>query len=118
MTMTKKMKLKRIGLLSAVKIGGIVSAVMGFVIGTIWGVSFAFFSSLMGAVFSADTSGFGLAWLIISPIISTLLYGVLGTLFSFLGALVYNIAAGLFGGIEYETDDVASKIYNDIYGEM
>ena len=112
------MKLKRIGLLSAVKIGGTVSAVMGFILGAVWGVVMAFFSSLAGAVFSMDTAGMGVAWLIISPFISAILYGILGVLLSFLTALVYNIAAGILGGIEYETQDSAPKVYNDIYGEM
>ncbi len=116
--MTKKVKLKRIGLLSAVKIGGIVSAVMGFAVGTVWGIGLAFFSSIIGAAFSMDTSGFGIAWLIISPVMTTLLYGCIGVFFSFLGALVYNIAAGLLGGIELEAEDIAPKIYNDIYDEM
>ncbi|MFC1551674.1 DUF3566 domain-containing protein [Candidatus Latescibacterota bacterium] len=116
--MTKKMKLKRIGLLSAVKIGGTVSAVMGFILGAIWGVVMAFFSSLAGAVFSMDTAGMGAAWLIISPFLSAFLYGILGTILSLLTALVYNIAAGILGGIEVETQDSEKKVYNDIYGEM
>ncbi|MFC1540904.1 DUF3566 domain-containing protein [Candidatus Latescibacterota bacterium] len=116
--MTKKMQLKRIGLLSVVKVGGIVSAVLGFILGTVWGVMMAFFSSVVGTVLSVDAAGAGIAWLIIFPFIFTVLYGALGVVLSFLIALLYNITAGVLGGFEIEVEDGEKKVYNDIYGEM
>ena len=82
--MNKKWQLKRIGLWSAVKIGGIVSAVLGFILGTIWGFIMAFFSSLLSTMFSMNTMGIGFSWLILFPLLFTCIYGFLGIIFSLL----------------------------------
>lgn len=116
--MIKKIRLKRIGLLSAMKIGGVVSTVLGFILGTVWGVIIAFFSSLVGTAMSMDTSGVGILWIIVIPIFFAFMCGVLGVGLSFLIALIHNIAAGVFGGIEIETEDLDKKVNNDVYGEM
>ena len=116
--MNKRWELKRIGLWSAVKIGGTVSAVLGFILGIVWGVVMAFFSSLMGTVFSMNTAGIGFSWLVVLPLLFTCIYGFLGIIFSFLFALLYNLASGILGGVQLEMDDERKKAYDGIYGEL
>ena len=95
-------KLKRIGILSAMKIGCVCSGAFGFIVGTIWGIMLAFFSSLITMAFDKPVFGFGAAVVIITPFAVAFLYAILGTLLSFIMALLYNIVSGIFGGIEFE----------------
>ena len=103
--MSKKWRLKRIGIVSAVKIGGTVSGVTGLIIGTIIGIKVAIFSAVIGYFFSLKTAGFGFAALVLSPFFFTVLYFLSGIIFSFLFALLYNLTAGIVGGIQIEIDE-------------
>ena len=116
--MYKRWRIKRIGLITAVKIGGAVSCIMGFILGTLWGLGMAFFSSLMGTMLSMNTTGFGLAALVFFPFLFALIYGVLGMVFSFFFALLYNLVSGILGGIEVEIDEEKKYEYDDIYGVL
>ena len=96
---------KRVGVLSFGKILGISYAVMGLFIGGIFALL-----SLVGAGMTAAGTGeadamwgamFGVGAVIFLP----LFYGVLGFIFGLLGALLYNLLAGLVGGIEVELVD-------------
>ncbi len=102
--MIRKMKLARIGLLSAVKIGFFLSAAGGFLIGLFWGVVLALFSSLVAMAVHARPPGMGPGALVVLPVFFAIFCGFLGAAVSFLGALVYNLAAGASGGLEVEAD--------------
>ena len=95
-------RLRRIGIRSAMKIGCVLSCAIGFIIGTIWGIIFGFFSSMIAVLLDRPAPGVGVATVIIMPFFVTVVYYVLGTLLSFLLALLYNLAAGVLGGIEFE----------------
>ncbi len=95
-------KLKRISILSAVKNGCAVFTVLGFIIGTVWGVLLVFFSSLIAAMFGKTSLGIGAATLFIMPFFGAVFYCILGCVLSFLLSLLYNISAGILGGIEVE----------------
>ena len=86
-------KVKKIGVMSLAKILGFLYALFGLIVG-------AFFSifSLLG--FGADETGlyFGLASIIIVP----LLYAVFGFVGGALTAYFYNLIAGKIGGLEVE----------------
>ncbi len=97
-------KLRRIGLLSAVKIGCVVSSVIGFVTGIIWALIIMFFSSIISLMMTDQASSFGFSALIILPILFTILYAVLGTFFTFFFVLIFNLVAGLLGGLELDVD--------------
>jgi len=102
--MQAKWKLKRIGILSAMKIAGALSGVIGFVLGTVWGLMIIFFSSLMSMAMSSHVSGFGFSALIIFPILFTIFYSLLGAFIAFLFVVLYNLAAGIWGGIDLEVE--------------
>ena len=102
--MTGKWKLRRIGLWSVIKTGFVVSATTGFLIGLFWGVVFAFFASLFQTAASMRGPNIGPGMVLIMPIFSALFFGVFGMAASFLAALVYNLAAGAFGGLELEVE--------------
>ncbi|MBN1295038.1 MAG: hypothetical protein JXB48_24595 [Candidatus Latescibacteria bacterium] len=102
--MITQWKLKRIGIWSAIKIGSAVSCVLGFLLGFIWAIIIVFFSSLISIMTSSKLPGFGIPALIIFPIFFSLIYAVLGALGTFLLTLLYNLSAGIFGGIELEIE--------------
>jgi hypothetical protein len=103
--MTRKWTLRRIGLWSAVKAGFVVSAALGLIMGIFWGMVFAFFASLLANAASMRDPGIGPGAVIIMPVFSALFLGGLGASAALLAALVYNLAAGAFGGLELEIDD-------------
>lgn len=62
-------------------------------------------SSVFGYLFSMKVVEFGIAALIFSPIFFAILYCFLGIIFSFLFVLLYNLAAGIVGGVRFEMDE-------------
>ncbi|MFC1694418.1 hypothetical protein ACFL1R_13045 [Candidatus Latescibacterota bacterium] len=95
-------KLRRISILSAMKIGGVVSGVLGFLFGIILGIVMAFFSSMITMVLDKPAPGMSVLVLLIMPFLSAVFYGILGVFYSFFITLLYNLAAGLLGGFEFE----------------
>lgn len=93
----RKLKLKRVGVLS--------SGVFGAVAGAIFGLIIAIFTATLGAfganVLSSSFAAGSLMMLIVVPLI----YGFGGFLGGVLNAAVYNVVAGLTGGIELEFGD-------------
>ena len=94
------MMIKRIGPLSCGKIAGTLYAILGIVMGGIF--------TLVGAAgaFAADAGEtpfpfpmiFGAAAIVVFPV----LYGCLGFFMALIGAWLYNVLAGLVGGIELD----------------
>ena len=97
-------KLRRVNILSAIKTGGVLSFALGFMTGTIWGTILAFFSTLVSLMFGGTDPGFGAAAVIIMPFFCAAVFCVLGIFLTFILTLLYNIAAGILGGIEFEMD--------------
>jgi hypothetical protein len=95
---------KRVGPGSAFKIGLVLYGILGLCAG----ILMALFSMVAGSLTSmagADTPaakmmGFGMGFgaIIIFPIV----YGVMGGIFAALGAILYNLVAGILGGLEVE----------------
>ncbi|MDP2983879.1 MAG: DUF3566 domain-containing protein [Candidatus Latescibacter sp.] len=121
--MVKKWKVRRIGLWSAMKIGGSISCVFGFAAGVFLGLVFAFFSSLIAMMLSEHNPAYGFGGLIIFPVICTLFFGFMGIILSLVFALFYNLSAALFGGIElemeaervnYHPEEYSSKLHEAI----
>ena len=93
------MIIKRIGAVSCAKISGTLYAILGIVFGGIFSLI-----SLVGG-FASNTSGaaglgamVGVGAIIIFPI----LYGGMGFVVTLIGAWLYNVVAGLVGGIEMD----------------
>ncbi|MBN7813251.1 hypothetical protein J0A68_20020 [Algoriphagus sp. H41] len=88
---------KRIGVGSAAKVYGLTLGFLGVFIGILYALMFSFlptFNDMPGG-------GFGIAMLIITPI----LYGLIGFVFGALGAFIYNFVASKFGGLEIELSE-------------
>ena len=87
--------------MSAAKIYGAITAVMGFILGAF----FALFS-MVGVAAAPDASVgilsamFGVGAIIFMPI----MYGIIGFISGALTAVIYNVVAGMVGGIELETE--------------
>lgn len=99
-------QLKKIGVLSAAKIEGLMCALMGLVIAIIF--------LLIGGVVSAITGmrgeefgmlGGGIFMLIALPVF----YGIMGFIAGAIGSYFYNLIAEKFGGLEIEISDIAVK---------
>ncbi len=103
------LKFKRIGILSAIKIGCSVSIVLGFILGIAWGMVFVFFSSAIALALDRPVPGIGIAALVIMPVVGAMVYGFLGTVFSFLFTLIFNLAAGILGGLEVEIEFIQKE---------
>ena len=93
-----KFRLRRVGVLKAAVVGGIAYAIMGLVF-----VPFFFFMAL----FAPAGSGMGAmpgewamggAFALLLPVI----YGVMGFVFTAIGAAIYNLIAMMMGGLEIE----------------
>ncbi|MGI8555233.1 MAG: hypothetical protein ACR2LT_02610 [Pyrinomonadaceae bacterium] len=102
-----RLKIKKLGVLSVAKIQAIMMLVMSLLISIPYGLIFMIFgAALMGA---GQRQGFaagggsvvaGLGIMIGLPIF----YGVIGFIFGAIGALLYNLFAGMVGGIEIEAE--------------
>jgi hypothetical protein len=92
------MVVNRIGALSLAKLSGTLYAILGLIAG-------AFFSliAMIGAAASGDGNGlvgamFGIGAIVMFPI----LYGCIGFIASLIGAWLYNMLAGMVGGVELD----------------
>lgn len=106
-----KLRIKKLGVLSVAKI----YAVIMFVIMLLFSVPLGLFMIVMGLMGAgmAGRDGFavggtgvvvGILYMIGIPII----YGIFGFIFGAIGALIYNIFAGMVGGVEIEVENVQS----------
>ena len=97
------MILKQVGVLSAGKINGILSAAMGLIFGFFMSIF-----SLIGMAAGASGDGgtiFGALFGIGSIILFPLFYGIFGFIFGAIAALIYNAIAKFFGGLEIKLED-------------
>ena len=96
------MVITRVNAFSVAKVAAVLYAGMGLLIGALFsligmiGVGAAL-SGTEGAGFLSAL--FGVGAIIIMPIC----YGVIGFIFSFIAASLFNVAAGMTGGVEVET---------------
>jgi hypothetical protein len=89
---------KSIGLFSALKVGFVMYALPGLILGVICS-AIAFAGVPFGPHAHTPLKGV----LAIMPVfLCPLFYGIAGALASVLGAVFYNFAAGLMGGLEVE----------------
>jgi hypothetical protein len=95
------MVIRRVGVWSAAKLYAAIMAAMGLFIGLMFAAL-----SLVGAAAGMDEGAgafaglFGVGAIIIAPIF----YGVMGLIGGAIGALLYNLFAGMVGGLEVETE--------------
>ena len=93
------MVIKRIGPLSFARLTGALYAVLGLVLGVLFSLialAGGFASDVPGA------AGFGGAIGVGAVVVFPLLYGFLGFVMTLIGAWLYNLAAGIVGGVEVD----------------
>ncbi len=95
------MVVKKIGVLSCAKIQAVVLAILGLIIGVLYGI-IGFFIAL--AAPHEFGSNFPAVIFVLMPIIMPIFYGILGFISGAIGAFVYNIVAKWIGGLEVEIE--------------
>ena len=85
--------LNRIGPLSAAKVVAVLYAIFGLVMGAFLSVT---------ALFRPDPGGVAPLWGVAAVVFFPVLYGVGGFLVTLLTAWLYNVVAGVVGGVELD----------------
>ena len=104
-----KVQVKRMGVLSCAKIYSITLAAMGLIIGVIYGLIFIVLGGAMMAGGGRDAGMAGGSTLVIGLVMMIAIpvfYGIIGFIGGIIGALVYNVAAGVVGGLELEIENM------------
>ncbi|MBV8860007.1 MAG: hypothetical protein JOZ02_23955 [Acidobacteria bacterium] len=104
-----KVQIKRVGVFSCAKMYSITLAAVGLIFGVIYGLIFIVLGGAMMAGGGRDsgmaggsTLAIGLVMMVAIPIF----YGVIGFIGGIIGGLVYNVAAGVVGGLELELENM------------
>ena len=93
------MVIKRIAPLSVAKVAGSLYAFLGLCFGALFSLA-----AMAGAAFGGEGSGGFGALLGVGAIVALpILYGGFGFIFTLIAAAIYNMIAGVVGGIEIET---------------
>src|SRR5829696_412505 len=104
-----KVQIRRMGVLSCAKIYSITLAAMGLIIGVIYGLIFMVVGGAMMAGGGRDAGMAGGSSLVIGLVMMIaipVMYGIIGFIGGIIGALVYNVAAGVVGGLELEIENM------------
>jgi hypothetical protein len=102
-----KMVIKRVGVFSVAKIYSIVMAGIGLIVGIPLGLIMIIFGAaiMAGGRDTAAGGGIGIGMGIFYMVGLPIMYGVIGFIFGAIGALIYNVAAGIIGGVEMELEN-------------
>ena len=106
-----EMMVRRIGVLSLAKIQSLLMFVIGLIFGVIYGLFFMIFGAAMSSLSRGDDRWMGgvssvvvgLVMIIAFP----LFYGVLGFIMGLISGVVYNLAAGVVGGLKLDLESTA-----------
>jgi hypothetical protein len=104
-----KVQIKRMGVFSCAKIYSITLAAMGLIVGIIYGLIFMVVGGAMMAGGGRDAGTAGASSLVIGLVMMIaipVMYGIIGFIGGIIGALVYNVAAGIVGGLELEIENM------------
>ena len=107
-----EMTIRRFSVFSVAKIQGLLGFVIGLLIGVIYGLFFMVFGAFMSSLAPrGDSQAMGGAGSIVGGlvimIVVPLIYGTLGFIGGMIGAVVYNLAAGVVGGVRFELEGAA-----------
>lgn len=93
------MVVKRIGPLSCAKLAGTLYAIIGLCIGAVLSLV-ALAGGFAGQ--SDDSAAFGAIFGVMAVVIVPILYGGLGFVTTLISAALYNVLAGVVGGVEID----------------
>jgi len=106
-----KLRIKKIGILSAAKMYGAIMFVVSLLISIPYGLIVIVYSlfgaGMMGGDAALAIGGGGVVLGILIMVGLPILYGVIGFVGGAIGALLYNIFAGFVGGVEIEVESIA-----------
>lgn len=104
-----EMTIRRFGVLSVAKMNGILWLVFGLIVGVLYGLFFMIFGAAMSS-FAPEGQGMGATGSVVVGLIFMIAmpatYGVIGLIAGAIGALVYNVLAGIIGGVKFEIEGV------------
>ena len=109
-----EMTIRRFGVMSVAKVYGLLTFIFGLIFGVLYGLFLILFGAAMTAASSegintaaggVGTVALGVGMMIGLPIF----YGLMGFIMGAISALVYNILAGLVGGIKFELEGVQQE---------
>ena len=109
-------ELKRIDILSAIKVCFFVYLVVGFVIGSFYGIILVSVISSLGGILELNEeilkqfAGYGFIGIIAMGVMSSLFFSVSMTILTSIAVAGYNIVAGMLGGVRCEFKDSAPPI--------
>ncbi|HSK73167.1 MAG TPA: hypothetical protein VK892_15825 [Pyrinomonadaceae bacterium] len=104
-----RLRIRKLGILSVAKMYAVMMLVISLIISIPYGLFIMVFGlAMMG---SGESAGFaaGGGSIVIGLLVMVglpIFYAVMGFVFGALGALIYNIFAGMVGGIEIEVENV------------
>lgn len=102
-----QLTITRLGVLSVAKIQGAIAAVFGLIIGVIYGLIIMLFGAALMSQ-SKEAGGGSIIIGILAMIGIPIFYGIIGFIAGAISALIYNVAAGIAGGIEIEVEGESS----------
>jgi hypothetical protein len=106
--MRTSIEIKGIDLWSLFKVSFLLYAVLGLILGILYGILMLVAGGLQSAFLGDEWPRFGLLGGILGIVLIPLmavLYGVIGSVFATIGGAVFNLIAGFAGGIRFHTDD-------------
>jgi hypothetical protein len=103
---------RRVGVFSIAKIQGLLMFIIGLIIGVLYGLTVMIFGAAIVASMqrgggSANPALGGVSTIVAGLVIMIafpIFYGIMGFIGGAIGGLVYNIAAGVVGGIKLELE--------------
>jgi hypothetical protein len=105
-----EMTIRRFGVLSVAKIYGLLWFILGLVIGVLYGLFFIIFGAAISAMGPGrDSTAGGVSTIVIgivAIIVVPIFYGLIGFIAGAISALVYNVTAGVIGGVKFELEGV------------
>ena len=108
-----KLRIRKLGLMSVAKIYAVMSFVFSLIIAIPYGLIIILFSLIGGAAASNQDAfgglavgGGGVVMGLVVLIGLPIMYAIMGFIGGIISALIYNIFAGLVGGIEIEVENV------------
>ena len=107
-----EMTIRRFNVFSVAKIQGFLGFVIGLLIGVVYGLVFMIFGAAISSLApQGDSQAMGGVGAIVIGLIIMIavpiFYGLVGFIGGAIGALVYNLAAGVVGGVKFELEGVA-----------
>jgi hypothetical protein len=108
-----KLQIKKLGILSVAKMSGLMYFVLSLLISIPYGLIIIFIALSASSSLGRQNGGFmvgggGVVFGLVIMIALPIIYGLIGFVFGVISALVYNIFAGMVGGIEIEVENVQS----------